>query len=186
MEPTCHFLHVNIHCITTNCSHMANPLPSEHNELGTRLELRTGSLLPTCSLRSLLRISEGYVPLSIFTATVLQVEDLSMPKADASTTFPKAPWPSVLPREARVENEPKGAYNSLHQIRGKHASLALQEIQGSSTQAQRRPVVDRNLYHIFAVYGYKQYALYPYDFNAIQYVTEQSRINKSGFSWRQG
>lgn len=32
-----------------------------------------------------------FVPFSIFTATVLQVEDLSMPKADASTTFPKAP-----------------------------------------------------------------------------------------------
>lgn len=147
-------------------------------------ELET--LLPTCSLRSLLSISEGYVPLSIFTATVLQVEDLSMPKADASTTFPKAPWPSVLPREARVKNEPKGALNSLHQVRGNHAFSAVQEIQGSSTQAQRRLTVDRSLYHIFAVYGYKQHDLYPYDFNAIQNVIEQSRINKSGFSWRQG
>ena len=147
-------------------------------------ELETS--LPTGSLSSLVRISEGYVPLSIFTATVLQVEDLSMPKADASTTFPKAPWPSVLPREARVKSEPKVTYDSLHQIRGKHAFSAMQEIQDSSAQAQRRPIVNRSLYHIFAVYGYERYDLYPYDFNAIQYVIEQSRINKSAFSWRQG
>lgn len=37
------------------------------------------------------------LPLSILTATVLQVESLSIPKAEASTTFPKAPWPRVLP-----------------------------------------------------------------------------------------
>jgi len=73
-------------------------------------------------------------------------------------------------------------YDSLHQIRGKHAFSAMQEIQDSSAQAQRRPIVNRSLYHIFAVYGYERYDLYPYDFNAIQYVIEQSRINKSAFS----
>lgn len=42
------------------------------------------------------------LPFSILTATVLQVESLSIPKAEASTTFPKAPWPRVLP--AKEEN----------------------------------------------------------------------------------
>lgn len=37
------------------------------------------------------------LPLSILTATVLQVESLSIPKAEASTTLPKAPCPRVLP-----------------------------------------------------------------------------------------
>lgn len=37
------------------------------------------------------------LPLSILTATVLHVESLSIPKAEASTTLPKAPCPSVLP-----------------------------------------------------------------------------------------
>ena len=41
------------------------------------------------------------LPFSILTATVLQVESLSIPKADASTTFPKAPWPRVLPGKGR-------------------------------------------------------------------------------------
>ena len=41
------------------------------------------------------------LPFSILTATVLQVESLSMPKAEASTTFPKAPWPRVLPGEGK-------------------------------------------------------------------------------------
>lgn len=37
------------------------------------------------------------LPFSIFTATVLHVDSLSIPKAEASTTFPKAPCPRVLP-----------------------------------------------------------------------------------------
>lgn len=37
------------------------------------------------------------LPLSILTATVLHVESLSIPKAEASTTLPKAPCPRVLP-----------------------------------------------------------------------------------------
>lgn len=41
------------------------------------------------------------LPFSILTATVLQVESLSIPKAEASTTFPKAPWPRVLPGKGR-------------------------------------------------------------------------------------
>lgn len=41
------------------------------------------------------------LPFSIFTATVLQVDSLSIPKAEASTTFPKAPWPRVLPGKGR-------------------------------------------------------------------------------------
>lgn len=41
------------------------------------------------------------LPLSILTATVLHVESLSIPKAEASTTFPKAPWPRVLPGKGR-------------------------------------------------------------------------------------
>jgi len=46
------------------------------------------------------------LPFSIFTATVLQVEILSMPNAEASTTFPNAPWPKVLPvRERKRERE---------------------------------------------------------------------------------
>lgn len=39
-------------------------------------------------------------PFSIFTATVSQLLPLLMPKAEASTTFPKAPWPRTLPVEA--------------------------------------------------------------------------------------
>lgn len=41
------------------------------------------------------------LPFNILTATVLQVESLSIPKAEASTTFPKAPWPRVLPGKGR-------------------------------------------------------------------------------------
>lgn len=41
------------------------------------------------------------LPFSILTATVLHVESLSIPKAEASTTFPNAPWPRVLPGEGR-------------------------------------------------------------------------------------
>lgn len=48
-----------------------------------------------------LRIAVNWVPnvlpLSILTATVLHVESLSIPKAEASTTLPKAPCPRVLP-----------------------------------------------------------------------------------------
>lgn len=40
------------------------------------------------------------IPFSIFTATVSQLLPLLMPKAEASTTFPKAPWPRTLPVEA--------------------------------------------------------------------------------------
>lgn len=145
----------------TNCSHMTHPLPNTMN-LGRVWELRTGNLIdhrfPEESGENLRGM---YVPLSIFTATVLQVEDLSMPKADASTTFPKAPWPSVLPREARVKNEPKGSYDSLHQIRGRHALWALQDTQDSSAQARHRPRVKSSLYHIYAAYGYKGWDLYP-------------------------
>lgn len=41
------------------------------------------------------------LPFSILTATVLHVDILSIPKAEASTTFPKAPWPRVLPGEGK-------------------------------------------------------------------------------------
>lgn len=42
-------------------------------------------------------------PFSIFTATVSQLLPLLMPKAEASTTFPKAPWPRTLPVGAGVQ-----------------------------------------------------------------------------------
>lgn len=42
-----------------------------------------------------------FPPFNILTATVLQVESLSIPKAEASTTFPNAPWPRVLPGKRR-------------------------------------------------------------------------------------
>lgn len=48
--------------------------------------------------QSLLPVSPA--PFSIFTATVSQLLPLLMPKAEASTTFPKAPWPRTLPVEA--------------------------------------------------------------------------------------
>lgn len=41
------------------------------------------------------------LPFSILTATVLHVDILSIPKAEASTTFPKAPWPRVLPSKGK-------------------------------------------------------------------------------------
>lgn len=37
------------------------------------------------------------IPFSIFTATILHVGDFLIPKADACTTFPKAPCPSDFP-----------------------------------------------------------------------------------------
>lgn len=52
------------------------------------------------------------LPFSIFTATVLQVEILSMPNADASTTFPNAPRPKVLPvTERKKESVSWGLIN---------------------------------------------------------------------------
>lgn len=50
-----------------------------------------------------MKVNKDYkvLPLSILTATVLHVESLSIPKAEASTTFPKAPWPRVLPGKGR-------------------------------------------------------------------------------------
>ena len=41
------------------------------------------------------------IPLSIFTATVVQVVAFSMPNAEASTTWPKAPRPSGSPATHR-------------------------------------------------------------------------------------
>lgn len=38
-----------------------------------------------------------HIPFSILTATVSQLLLLLIPNADASTTFPKAPWPRTLP-----------------------------------------------------------------------------------------
>jgi len=37
------------------------------------------------------------IPFSIFTATILHVGDFLIPKADACTTFPKAPCPRDFP-----------------------------------------------------------------------------------------
>lgn len=39
------------------------------------------------------------IPFSIFTATILHVGDFLIPKADACTTFPKAPCPRDFPAE---------------------------------------------------------------------------------------
>lgn len=39
------------------------------------------------------------IPFSIFTATILHVGDFLIPKADACTTFPKAPCPRDFPVE---------------------------------------------------------------------------------------
>lgn len=53
---------------------------------------------PPLAAQRLLPVSP--IPFSIFTATVSQLLPLLMPKAEASTTFPKAPWPRTLPVEA--------------------------------------------------------------------------------------
>lgn len=53
---------------------------------------------PPLAAQSFLPVSP--IPFSIFTATVSQLLPLLMPKAEASTTFPKAPWPRTLPVEA--------------------------------------------------------------------------------------
>lgn len=52
------------------------------------------------------------LPLSILTATVLHVDSLSIPKAEASTTFPKAPCPRVLPDRVK-QNLVKGTAEEL-------------------------------------------------------------------------
>lgn len=39
------------------------------------------------------------LPLSILTATVSQLLLLLIPNAEASITFPKAPWPRTLPEK---------------------------------------------------------------------------------------
>lgn len=60
--------------------------------------------LNTCFFKVVnVRVNRDFtvLPLSILTATVLHVESLSIPKAEASTTFPKAPWPRVLPGKGR-------------------------------------------------------------------------------------
>lgn len=43
------------------------------------------------------RSHSSCLPLSILTATVSQLLLLLIPKAEASMTFPKAPWPRTLP-----------------------------------------------------------------------------------------
>lgn len=61
------------------------------------------------------------LPLSILTATVLHVESLSIPKAEASTTLPKAPCPRVLP-----------ARGKQYQVNGTAAELPVPQVRSQA------------------------------------------------------
>lgn len=67
----------------------------------THLKIIISKSSGNCSADTLrsLPLNGYHLHLSIFTATVMTVSDLDSPYAVASTTFPKAPDPSVFPED---------------------------------------------------------------------------------------
>lgn len=93
--------HMNINCTHMWCSYICIVHEKKSHAEQTCCRWVQKHSPSECIFLPNHRIAVNWVPnvlpFSILTATVLHVDSLSIPKAEASTTLPKAPCPRVLP-----------------------------------------------------------------------------------------
>lgn len=105
------------------------PPGSDRPKMGVMPLVTTGQALPSMHHPTTPPSSPGPSPhshFSIFTATFRTASSLPRPKAVASTTFPKAPAPRVLPAKHRGSFgpwAPKGPFSKGHWVPAAHAAL---------------------------------------------------------------